>query len=132
MSVCFCIEADVISAATFEADFGHPFACDDGLDNHFKKMMFYADEAKKLASICENNAQKMVEIASQPIEFNIYNPYPEGDDRRACFDAKSAYSPVDSKIKTNYWFCSAGIRASVSRTRCCGGFCTDRREPVPI
>lgn len=78
-------------AQTFEHDFGHPFTAhdaDDGLDEHFKRMASHAATAQSLT----DDAAKLTEILSQPLNFTIDNPYREGETRAdfddSDFDAK--------------------------------------------
>ncbi|KAJ7441687.1 hypothetical protein FB451DRAFT_1190871 [Mycena latifolia] len=75
-------------ASEYEAEFGHPFASDDGWDEHFKQMAFHERTAKALATNCGNDAEKIAWAASQPLIFEVHNPFPVDDPRRTHFDAK--------------------------------------------
>ncbi|KAJ7453632.1 hypothetical protein B0H11DRAFT_2245269 [Mycena galericulata] len=77
-----------VQSRAFEVEFGYRFSPSDGMEDHFKRMASHASTASWLASVCDGDSAKMAEVLSQPLTFNVINPYLEGDERRERFDAK--------------------------------------------
>ncbi|KAJ6575941.1 hypothetical protein DFH09DRAFT_1453522 [Mycena vulgaris] len=76
------------AAKLFETDFGHHFSCDDGLNCYFNCMAYTTLMAAALASECNHDAEAIAAVASEPVSFDVINPYPVGDERRDWFDTK--------------------------------------------
>ena len=98
-AVGFLVDANgvFLIARAFEEDFGHPFSAPDGLNEHFARMESHRSTAEELATLYDNDAEKIAAVTSQPLTFHVYNPYAENDQRRADLDVKRTSLVLSSR-----------------------------------
>ncbi|KAJ7681686.1 hypothetical protein B0H17DRAFT_1333643 [Mycena rosella] len=76
------------AAAAFKNEFGHTFTADDGCDHEFKRMESHAASAQALFALYTDDEAGLTVAISEPLTFEVNNPYPGDDPRQVAFEEK--------------------------------------------